>query len=140
MYKRSRSSHFRKQNTSLTWSKKTFKFLDGREHIHAYVNTAPSSKALILVPVRHAHSLTLTTTATWCDKSYERGNHLKYLICKIMILIMVEKFWIKKVRDHHKSHEVVKICITMCKQIMQYYCITCNCKEGNQLSAGFCIH
>lgn len=53
---KSRSSDFRKQNTSLTWSKKTFKFTDGREHIYVHDNTAPSSKALILVTVRQAHS------------------------------------------------------------------------------------
>lgn len=63
-----------KQNMSLTWNNKTLKFVDGREHRDAHDNTAPSSKALILVPVRHAHIL--TTSSTWYDKSYERGNHL----------------------------------------------------------------
>jgi len=52
----------------------TFKFVDGREHRDVHDNTAPSSKALVLV--RHAHSLTLTTSEIWYEKSYERGNNL----------------------------------------------------------------
>lgn len=72
--KRSKSSHFRKQNTTLTWSKNTLKFLDGREHLHVYGNTAPPTKAL--VSVRHTHSFTLTISRTRYNKFMIWCNHL----------------------------------------------------------------